>query len=168
MWYVIQTMAGSEEEVRRQAQLLIPEVEFRILYRIGSFKFRGEWTTKSLIMFPGYIFVITDDPSSIMMKLRKIEKFARMVKFDDMFIPVSAEEQRILSRMSGDDDTIDTSTGIIEGDRIVVKEGPLIGLESRIKRIDRHKRLAYVEFSMGSRDVEVELGLSIIEKIEAT
>ena len=168
MWYVIQTMAGSEEEVRRQAQLLIPEVEFRILYRIGSFKFRGEWTTKSLIMFPGYIFVITDDPSSVMMKLRKIEKFARMVKFDDMFIPVSAEEQRILSRMSGDDDTIDTSTGIIEGDRIVVKEGPLIGLESRIKRIDRHKRLAYVEFSMGSRDVEVELGLSIIEKIEAT
>ena len=168
MWYVIQTMAGSEEEVRRQAQLLIPEVEFRILYRIGSFKFRGEWTTKSLIMFPGYIFVITDDPSSVMMKLRKIEKFARMVKFDDMFIPVSAEEQRILSRMSGDDDTIDTSTGIIEGDRIVVKEGPLIGLESRIKRIDRHKRLAYVEFSMGSRDVEVELGLSIVEKIEAT
>ena len=168
MWYVIQTMAGSEEEVRRQAQLLIPEVEFRILYRIGSFKFRGEWTTKSLIMFPGYIFVITDDPSSVMMKLRKIEKFARMVKFDDMFIPVSAEEQRILSRMSGDDDTIDTSTGIIEGDRIVVKEGPLIGLESRIKRIDRHKRLAYVGFSMGSRDVEVELGLSIIEKIEAT
>ena len=168
MWYVVQTMAGSEEEVRRQAQLLIPEVEFRILYRIGSFKFRGEWTTKSLIMFPGYIFVITDDPSSVMMKLRKIEKFARMVKFDDMFIPVSAEEQRILSRMSGDDDTIDTSTGIIEGDRILVKEGPLIGLESRIKRIDRHKRLAYVEFSMGSRDVEVELGLSIVEKIEAT
>ncbi len=166
MWYVIKTMAGNEEEVRRQAQLLIPEVEFRILYRIGNFKFRGEWTKKSLIMFPGYIFVITDDPSSVMMKLRKIEKFARIVKFDDLFIPVSAEEQQILMRMSGDEDTIDTSTGIIEGDRIVVKEGPLIGLESRIKRINRHKRLAYIEFNMGSRAVEVQVGLSIVEKIE--
>ena len=116
-------------------------------------------------MFPGYIFVITDDPSSVMMKLRKIEKFARIVKFDDLFIPVSPEEQKILMRMSGDGDTIDTSTGIIESDRIVVKEGPLIGLE---RRINRHKRLAYIEFNMGSRTVEVQVGLSIVEKIEAT
>ncbi|WRK52222.1 hypothetical protein SD457_17455 [Coprobacillaceae bacterium CR2/5/TPMF4] len=39
---------------------------------------------------------------------------------------------------------IDNSTGDIENGKIVVKEGPLIGEEDLIRKVDRHKRLAFL------------------------
>ena len=164
MWYAVQTMAGKEEAVKHEAELLIPDADFRVLYRKGSFKYKGSWKRKNLALFPGYLFVITDDPRSIVRGLRKVSDFARIVSFDDELIPISASEQHILETLVGDGDTAENSMGFTEGDEVIVTDGPLVGLESRIARIDRHKRLAFVEFNMGSRIVEIRLELEIIDK----
>ena len=58
----------------------------------------------------------------------------------------------------------DLSEGIIEGDRIIVTSGPLVGNEGSIRKIDRHKRLAYLEFDMFGQDVKAAVGLEIVEK----
>ena len=98
------------------------------------------------------------------MNIRKISGFAKPVRLGEEYLPISGEEQAFLERLIGDDETVDESIGIIEGDEVVVSEGPLKGLESRIIRVDRHKRLAYIEFTMGSRTVEAQLCLNILEK----
>lgn len=56
------------------------------------------------------------------------------------------------------------SSGIIENDRVRILSGPLMGMEGNIRRIDRHKRIAYLEIEMFGRTVEMKVGLEIIKK----
>lgn len=43
-------------------------------------------------------------------------------------------------------------------------EGPLIGLEGLITKIDRHKRIAYVDVELLGKLTRVQVGLEIISK----
>ena len=56
------------------------------------------------------------------------------------------------------------STGVIEGDQVIVTEGPLRGYEALISMIDRHKRLAFLEMHMFGRTKIVKVGLEIVSK----
>lgn len=53
---------------------------------------------------------------------------------------------------------------IAENDRVQILAGPLMGMEGNIRRIDRHKRTAYLEIEMFGRTVEMKVGLEIIRK----
>ena len=56
------------------------------------------------------------------------------------------------------------STGYIEGDQVIVVEGPLKGYEGSIRKIDRHKRVAYLDLE-GFEDVSsIKVGLEIVSK----
>lgn len=57
------------------------------------------------------------------------------------------------------------SEGIIEGDRVIVTRGPLRDLEANIIKIDRHKRLAWVDVDMCGRSKTIRVGLEIVSKM---
>jgi transcriptional antiterminator NusG len=57
------------------------------------------------------------------------------------------------------------SVGFIEGDMIRITSGVLVGKESQIKKINRHKREAVVELEMMGALREVRLMLEVIKKI---
>lgn len=59
---------------------------------------------------------------------------------------------------------MEMSEGIIEGDRVVVTRGPLKGREASITRIDRHKRLAWVDMDVFGRSKSIRVGLEIVSK----
>ena len=67
--------------------------------------------------------------------------------------------------MTGDTTNVAMSVGVMEGDRIIVKEGPLVGMEGKIKKIDRHKRMAILEVELVNRVSEMKVGLEIVEKM---
>ena len=52
-----------------------------------------------------------------------------------------------------------------EGDIVKVLSGPLMGLETKIKKVNLHKRLVIVEFEMCGRLVEAQLGINIITNV---
>lgn len=58
------------------------------------------------------------------------------------------------------------STGFIQGDKIFVTEGPLQGKEGLIIKIDRHKRIAYLQLSMFNKETIAKVGLEIISKCQ--
>lgn len=57
------------------------------------------------------------------------------------------------------------SKGIIEGERTIVLSGPLKGKEGYIKKIDRHKRKAWLEVELFGRIQNIQLGLEIVSKV---
>ena len=59
---------------------------------------------------------------------------------------------------------MEMSEGVIEGDCVMVIRGPLKGHEARITRIDRHKRLAWVDMDMLGRHKAIRVGLEIVSK----
>ena len=56
------------------------------------------------------------------------------------------------------------SKGLIEGNQIYITQGPLKGKEGLIVKIDRHKRLAYLQLSMFHKELIAKVGLEIISK----
>ena len=56
------------------------------------------------------------------------------------------------------------SIGFIEGNEVFVTEGPLMGFESKIVKIDRHKRKATIEVEFCGEKRLVNVSLEIISK----
>ena len=56
------------------------------------------------------------------------------------------------------------SEGIIEGDQIRVLKGLLQGYEALVAKVDRHKRLAYIDLNILGRIKTVKVGLEIVQK----
>lgn len=60
--------------------------------------------------------------------------------------------------------SVDVSTGYIEGDVLYIRKGPLRGYEGHISKIDRHKRIAYVDVSLFGKKITVKVSLEITSK----
>ena len=57
------------------------------------------------------------------------------------------------------------SKGYIEGTQVFVTDGPLKGQEGRIKKINRHKRIAIIETPFMGKTTTIHVPLEIVSKI---
>jgi len=170
MWYVIQTVTGKEKLIKDTLQNifrrdLYGQIDFRLIFYELKRKYRGEWHSEKKLMFPGYVFAVTDSYEELKEKLKEVPYFTKMIGTGKEIVPISREEELTLKRLSGDTETVPMSTGIIEGDRVIITEGNLKGLESSIRKIDRHKRKAWIEIDILGETRLVEAGLEIVRKI---
>ena len=91
--------------------------------------------------------------------------FSRNRNSKKKFTPLSNEEKTLISAFVGDEDHVmKMSEGIIEGDQIRVLKGPLQGYEALVAKVDRHKRLAYIDLNILGRIKTVKVGLEIVQK----
>lgn len=80
-------------------------------------------------------------------------------------IAVRESEKIALLRLCDEDYTIKASTGYIVGDKIYIKDGQLKGgVESIIKKIDRHKRKALIELNFLGETRKVFVSLEVVQK----
>ena len=114
------------------------------------------------IMFPGYVFLISQQPDELVASLKQVSGMTKLLKTGDEITPLSKEEVDLLLKLGSEKQEVEMSTGIIEGDEVIVFDGPLQGMEGLIKKIDRHKRIAYLEVDMFGRKVEMQVGLEIV------
>lgn len=167
MWYVLQVRTGTEESIRLQCQNKISEAVLEhcfIPYYEEKKRVRGEWVLQKKVLFPGYIFVITDKLDDLYQSLKKVIGLTKLIGTGHEVVPLTEEEREFLLGFGGENQVVEMSEGIIEGSKIIVTKGPLVGKEGYIKKIDRHKRKAWLEIKMFGREQTVEVGLEIVEK----
>lgn len=168
MWYAVQVFTGDEEKVKRICELLIDSSCYTDIFVIRfnrAKKFYGKWHKESKIMFPGYLFIDTDEPLMLYESLRNIPQFTKVLGRDmDEFIPIEESKESLFKSMVNNEYEIDISKGIITGDTVVITEGPLVGKEAMIKKIDRHKRTAILSINMFGRETDITVGLEIVAK----
>ena len=167
-WYVVQVRTGKEEEIAKKLQFHIDHdilLECFIPHCVRKKKFRGQWQLVEEVLFRGYIFVITDKIDDLYTQLKKVPDLTILLGNDgEEIFPVYPQEALFLSRFSTENHIVDFSKGYINGDAISIIEGPLMGLEGHITKIDRHKRVAYVDVNLLGRVSTVQVGLEIISK----
>lgn len=167
MWYVMQVRTGTEENIRLQCSRRIPEGVLErcfIPYYEEKKKIRGEWTVQKKVLFPGYIFVVTENMEQLYEALRSVIGLTRLIGTGREIVPLTEEEKNFLLEMGGEEQVVEMSEGIIENSRTKVLSGPLKGKEGLIRKIDRHKRKAWLEIEMFGREQTVEVGLEIVAK----
>ena len=167
MWYVIQVRTGTEEEIQRQCENIIDknilEKSFIPKYEQER-KYQGEWHTELKVLFPGYVFLVSGEKEKLFFELKRIIGLTKLLGTGETIVPLTDEEVNFLLRLGGEEQTVEMSEGIIENDRVVVISGPLKGNEGLIRKIDRHKRKAWLEIEMFGRTVEMQVGLEVVGK----
>ena len=108
--------------------------------------------------------VIAQNLECLVNELKKVIGLTKLIGIGDQIVPLVQEEVELLMRIGTDKQLVEMSSGIIENDRVQILSGPLMGMEGNISRIDRHKRIAYLEIEMFGRTVEMKVGLEIIRK----
>lgn len=117
---------------------------------------------KKQVLFPGYVFVVTEDLITLFDSLKKINGLTKLLKTGDEFVPLTEEEKAFLLQFGGEEHVVEISKGILEGSTVKVISGPLVGKEGLIKKINYHKRKAYLELDMFRHRQLIEVGLEVI------
>ncbi len=127
-------------------------------------KFQGEWRMEKKLMFPDYVFLESDDEEALEGEIMQYGGGAELLKESGALLHVQKREETFLQSLCGHDHHLRMSKGVITNGVTRITEGPLCGMEGRISRIDRHKRLARLEVPESSASGSIFAGLEIVEK----
>ena len=167
MWYVLKCQPGKAEEIMESCR---KNISGQVLHDVFTFtydrmkRYEGSWHTETSPMFPDCLFLETKDPAALRRELRPYLACMQADTEDRMLTEVRPEEEAFLRKAGGRNHHLKMSTGYIRNGITHITDGPLVGMERRIRRIDRHKRLASIEMPMPGMEKPVQAGLEITSK----
>lgn len=166
-WYVLFVNTNQEEKVKEILQKQIGD-EYEVIVPTRELRERkdGKWYKVRRKLFPGYVLIKGIMNVEFYYKLKKIPEIIKLLRSEDEFLTVDERELRVLKILIDDDDNnIGISKLYKENDRIIITEGPLVGLEGQIINVDSRKGRAKVSLSFMNEERIVELGIELVEKI---
>lgn len=172
-WYVFFVKAGRERIVDYLFRAKMDSCIFSPFIPMLETMFISSGRVKKEVnpLFPGYLFVesiLADTEFTVETRefVKNNPNIIRLLKYGDSDKTALKESEQLnLMKLFNDDNCIKGSKGFILGDRVYVKEGPLVGKESIIKRINRHKRQAVLEMCVMGGIREVIVCLEILERV---
>lgn len=123
-------------------------------------RYEGDWHLEKRILFPKRVFLESRDEKALRNELRQ---YQGIVEQKTPLIRIGNQDEAFLRDLCGEKKHLKMSRGVIQKGDARVTEGPLKGNENRIRKIDRHRRLARLEFA-GHELGNVWAGLEIFEK----
>lgn len=167
MWYVMQVQSGREKSVLESCKCLMDEeilTEVFIAKRDVKKRYQGQWHIDKEILFPGYVFIRTSSIEIFLETIRQIPKFTKVLKYDNELLPLNNSDYEYLKRILNKNHELQMSYGVIKGDHVSITSGPMMGMEGSIVKVDRHKRIAFVEIEIFGRKTIVQMGCEIVKK----
>ena len=174
MYYVVQVKTGKEQQAIEDIMKNKPDdASFEVFapYRKALRKFKGQMKEVVERCFPGYIFVETDDVQGLFVQLYWTPGFTKLLGREAdtyNFVPLDKDESRMIDILYSANTNRITEISNIEvreGEMIRVLDGPLAGLETKIKKVNLHKRKVTIEYMMCGRLVSSDIGINIITNI---
>ena len=169
-WYAARVQIGAEENVRQRS---LEQISSEVLKDCYVFHYEekrqlyGEWIVQEKVLFPGYVFLVSDgaDAEVVARELWRIKSVIGLLKIDDGLALLDSKEVDFLLMIGGRRQTVELSKGIIEQSKVRVHSGPLVGKKKYIRKIDRHKRKAFLEMPIFGEKQRMQVGLEIVEKM---
>lgn len=165
MWCVIHVKDGGEEHIEDFVTGLLPEnIRVRCFHLIRSRrkKYEGQWQTVYEDLFPGYVFIDTDQPENVYKELKKAPKPKLLFSDDEYVATLEKRESDLMGQLADRDGRIGISKIRINADgKIFYLSGPLSGMGDKVKRVNLHKRIAEIEAEVMGRKRILYLGIEI-------
>jgi len=174
--YSIFTKTGCEDKLLREMKSiwLFDELmhtyapKYDALYKKGGKIFKEQRCS-----MPGYVFVKSElSGMDFYIKSKPLiswsEYALKLLSYGDSNLDsnfeMKSDECEIFMKLFSDKGCVDISKGCIEGDLIIITDGPMVGFEGLIKKVIRHKMIAYVEVEMLGQITRMKVGLDIVSK----
>jgi len=165
-WYAIFVETGQEENFERLLNVLYPDDNIQILIPKRKLIERRQGKTYEITkkLFPGYVLVKTQMNTEIYYKLSRLPRVYGVLKDESEPVPIRDEEMAVILSLTSDGETIGFSEVYKEGERIVVINGPLKGLEGIIEKFDARKRRVKVRIQFLGREKRIDLGAHLVNR----
>lgn len=157
----------SETAARTRLHSDKPLLEECFVPRYRTARKRGRvWESCEDVLFPGYLIAATARVDDLAALLRRVPAFTQIIgKTDNAFIPLNPDEVAWIDAFTHQGHrVVEMSTGVVEGERVTVIDGPLVGREGLIRKVNHRKKLAYLELSMFGRTIQTQVGLRVLRK----
>lgn len=186
MWYVVQTLAGKEESARKAICQAVaaegrsnaghksalnankPLLETCFVPRYSTMKkVNSALQPVDEVLFPGYLIVATSRVEDLAACIQSHVRTARLIGGqNEAFLPLNTEEVAWIDAFThcGTQAIGISVAQVSEGDRVEVVEGPLVGHEGWIKKVNHRKKVAYLEISAFGRTINAQVGIRVVRK----
>ena len=167
IWYVVycphqdmrQLMEFCKKTLSEQAAACVFNFTYDRMKR-----YQGEWHLERSLSFPDYFFIESSNGEQLKKEMNRNELASKILATGGIVTPVDKQEEELLRRLSDESHHMGMSTGYIAEGKTYVTQGPLVGYESRIRKIDRHKRLARISLPYAKGEMKLCMGLEIKTK----
>lgn len=147
IWYVVycphqdmrQLMELCKKTLSKQAAACVFTFTYDRMKR-----YQGEWHLERFLSFPDYFFIESSNGEQLEKEMNRNELASKILATGGIVAPVDKQEEELLRRLSDESHHMGMSTGYIAEGKTYVTQGPLVGYESRIRKINRYKRLARI------------------------
>lgn len=165
MWCVVHVREGGEEHIEDLVAGLLPEsLNARCFHltRSRRKKYEGQWQTVQENLFPGYIFIDTDQPDRVHRELKKAPRPKLLFSDDEYVSTLDKHESDLMEKLSDRSGRIGISRIRIGTDRkIYYLSGPLTGMGNMVRRVNLHKRIAEIETEIMGKKRILYLGIDV-------
>ena len=161
MWYVIQVYTGKELEIAQQCRDRVADEGEDVFVPLAErwTKIRGERTLITSRLFPGYVFIETDYPEAVYLRLEETPQ--NLLFSNQHHVSVLDDtEAAFIEQVTDQRGTVGISDIRIDKDReIKYLSGPLTRVSSRVKKVNLHKRVAEVGLNVSGKQQTLWLGV---------
>lgn len=164
-WYALFVQTGNEEYVQKWLRFNFNELTLHSLVpkrKIAERK-QGKVHHVLKILFPGYVLIQTEMDDSLYKRIVSIPKCIRILNNGTYYSKISDEEIYPILRLTSDSGILDYSKVYMENSAIIVKSGPLQGLEGIIRKIDTRKNKAKILINFMNSERMVDVGIEVLE-----
>ena len=132
------------------------------LIRSRRKKFEGQWQTIYEDLFPGYVFIDTDQPEKVYKELKRTPKPKLLFSDDEYISTLEEHESDLMKKIADRDGIVGISRVRVTGDGTVkYLSGPLVNVKNRVRKVNLHKRVAELETSLLGSNRILYLGIEL-------
>lgn len=181
MLYCIQVSPTQEIKTEKEINAIIPPEICGPCFHLSRRRWRRYHGNRHLVterLLPGYIFLESDHVDELYELLRKVPTLTKLLNFknwgiennSDGFSQLDDGEEALIRRLAmGEGEAglgmIDVSgLEIRKGNMVHVVSGPLMGLESRISKIDLHHGTAMIGVKILGKTVDMLVGVEDLSR----
>ena len=171
-YYAIQVKTRGEEKYIRLLNSLHPEVGLPMYFPQRRINIRRGGMMKPLTsaVFPGYIFIEAENVDIIAHQwaFRRTDGFYRFLRSNQNISPLMERDLELALHFIKRAGPVAGVSRVYfnENSRIVVMDGPLVGLEGRIIKVDKRKKRAKVKLNLYDDAFAIDLAFEVMESLE--
>lgn len=163
-WYALFVKTGKENDVQKWLQFAFNESVLHCIVPKRKLTERKNGKVYSVIrtLFSGYVLINTEMNNIIYKKIVDIPNCINILGNGTYYTKIDQQEISTILSLTRDTEVLDCSKIYIENSKIIVKSGPLRGMEGIIRKIDTRKNRAKVSINFMNCEKMVDLGIELI------
>ena len=171
-YYAIQVKTRGEEKFVRLFSAQNPKTPFQLHFPRRNVDIRrgGRLHKATAAVFPGYIFIEAEEDDIIAEQwaFRRTDGFFRFLKSNQNIRPLVDRDLELVLHFIKRAGPVAGISRVYfnENSRIVVVDGPLMGLEGRIIKVDKRKKRAKVKLSLYDDSFAIDLAFEVMGALD--